>query len=48
MRMDGYGGRAGSFQFDERVVDGIRTEDVWKRIEARKAADDSAELRKMG
>jgi hypothetical protein len=33
--MEGYGGRAGSFQFDERVIDGIRSEDVWKRIQVR-------------
>ena len=46
--MEGYGGRAGSFQFDERVVDGIDTDAYYKRIEAREAADDSAELRAMG
>lgn len=34
---EGYGGRAGSHQFDERVIDGIRSQDVEKRIAAREA-----------
>lgn len=29
---EGYGGRAGSHQFDERVLIGVRTEDVWARL----------------
>lgn len=32
---EGYGGRAGSHQFDERVLIGVRTEDVWARINQR-------------
>lgn len=38
---EGYGGRAGTHQFDDRVIDGIRTEDVVKKIEARRANADA-------
>lgn len=28
---EGYGGRAGTHQFDDRVIDGVRTEDVIRK-----------------
>jgi len=37
---EGYGGRAGTHQFDEKVINGVRTEDVEKRIEARESDED--------
>jgi len=36
---EGYGGRAGTHQFDEKVINGVRTEDVEKRITRRKVAE---------
>ena len=44
--MDGYGGRAGSFQFDERVIDGVDTDAYYKRMESE--ASDQGELRELG
>ena len=32
---EGYGGRAGTHQFDEKVINGVRTEEVEARILAR-------------
>jgi hypothetical protein len=29
---EGYGGRAGTHQFDEKVIVGVRTEDVEKKL----------------
>ena len=46
MIMEGYGGRAGSFQFDERVIDGIDTDSYYKRMESE--ANDQGELPEMG
>lgn len=37
---EGYGGRAGTHQFDDRVIDGVRTDDVIERIAAREADED--------
>jgi hypothetical protein len=36
--MDGYGGRAGSFQFDEKVIDGVDTDTYYKRMAAEAVA----------
>lgn len=37
MMKEGYGGKAGSHQFDDRVINGVRTEDVYRRIAEREA-----------
>jgi len=38
---EGYGGRAGTHQFDEQVINGVRTEDVYARIQEREANEKS-------
>lgn len=40
MMKEGYGGRAGTHQFDERVIEGVKSEDVEKRLEEERESEE--------